>query len=40
MTLEAPLDVVMMTRADVSPADGGGTVTVHTCCDGHAVAVL
>ena len=34
-----PLPVVMVICADVSPTEGGGTVTVHTFCDGQLVGV-
>jgi hypothetical protein len=34
-----PLDVVMVTCAEVAPAGAGGTVTVHTSSDEQLVAV-
>jgi len=37
--LEVPLAVVMVTCAEVAPAGGGGTVTVHISCDGQLVVV-
>ena len=37
--MEVPPLVVIVTCADVSPVDGGGTLTVHRSCDGQRVVV-